>query len=85
MIAIAPLPAIFNIVKLEVFQCPKPVIAAIHGGCIGGATSLVTACDIRYAAADAFFEIKVLPCFWFFLFGSCSAVLFMQNRRPYEI
>ena len=24
-----------------------PVIAAIHGGCIGGAVDLVTACDIR--------------------------------------
>lgn len=35
-----------------------PVIAAIHGGCIGGAVDLVTACDIRLATTDAFFCIQ---------------------------
>ena len=35
-----------------------PVIAAIHGGCIGGAVDLVTACDIRLASNDAFFCIQ---------------------------
>ena len=35
-----------------------PVIAAIHGGCIGGAVDMVTACCIRYASADAFFCIQ---------------------------
>jgi len=35
-----------------------PVIAAIHGGCIGGAVDMVTACCIRYATADAFFCIQ---------------------------
>ena len=35
-----------------------PVIAAIQGACIGGAVDLVTACDIRYAAKDAFFCIQ---------------------------
>ncbi|MCH7342339.1 enoyl-CoA hydratase-related protein [Pelomonas sp. CA6] len=35
-----------------------PVIAAIHGGCIGGAVDLVAACDIRYASEDAFFCIQ---------------------------
>ena len=35
-----------------------PVIAAIHGGCIGGAVDLVTACDIRLASDDAFFCIQ---------------------------
>ena len=34
-----------------------PVIVAIQGACIGGAVDLVTACDIRYAAKDAFFWI----------------------------
>ena len=34
------------------------VIAAIHGGCIGGAVDLVTACDIRLATTDAFFCIQ---------------------------
>ncbi len=35
-----------------------PVIAAIHGGCIGGAVDMVTACCIRYASDDAFFCIQ---------------------------
>lgn len=39
-------------------KCPKPVIAAVHGGCIGGGMDLITACDIRYCAQDAFFQVK---------------------------
>lgn len=35
-----------------------PTIAAIQGGCIGGAVDLVAACDIRYAEAGAFFCIQ---------------------------
>ncbi len=38
--------------------CRKPVLAAIHGACIGGAVDLVTCCDMRYAAADAVFSVK---------------------------
>lgn len=39
-------------------QCSKPVIAAVHGYCIGGAIDLISACDMRYASADAQFSIK---------------------------
>jgi enoyl-CoA hydratase len=35
-----------------------PVIAACQGGVIGGAVDLVTACDIRYASAEAFFCVQ---------------------------
>jgi len=42
--------------KLETLRIP--VIAAIQGGCIGGAVDLVTAACIRYATADAFFCIQ---------------------------
>ncbi len=35
-----------------------PVIAAIQGGCIGGALDMVTACDIRLCTKDAFFCIQ---------------------------
>ncbi|CAI2179497.1 20499_t:CDS:10 [Funneliformis geosporum] len=36
--------------------CDKPVIAAIHNGCIGAGVDLITACDIRYCSQDAFFS-----------------------------
>lgn len=39
-------------------QCRKPVIAALHGACVGGAIDLVVAADIRYASADAYFAVK---------------------------
>jgi enoyl-CoA hydratase len=36
----------------------KPVIAAVHGACLGGGVDLITACDIRLAAADAVFSVR---------------------------
>ncbi|WCJ37108.1 Delta(3 5)-Delta(2 4)-dienoyl-CoA isomerase mitochondrial [Euphorbia peplus] len=39
-------------------RCRKPVIASIHGYCIGGAVDLVTACDIRYCTQDTVFISK---------------------------
>lgn len=39
-------------------ECPKPVIAAIHGYCLGGAVDLITACDIRIATADSIFSVR---------------------------
>ena len=41
-----------------VADCLKPVIAAVQGHCIGGGMDLITACDIRLAAADASFSVR---------------------------
>jgi enoyl-CoA hydratase len=41
-----------------VADCPKPVIAAVHGACIGGGIDLITACDIRLCSADARFSVR---------------------------
>ena len=46
----------------DAFSCldeaRMPVVAAIQGGCVGGAVDMTSACDIRYCAADAFFVIQ---------------------------
>ena len=39
-------------------DCPKPVIAAVHGYCLGAGVDLITACDIRLATDDAVIGIR---------------------------
>ncbi len=39
-------------------RCRLPVLAAIQGACIGGGIDLISACDMRYCAEDAFFSIQ---------------------------
>lgn len=36
---------------------PVPVVAMVHGGCFGGGTGIVAACDVVVAADDAMFSI----------------------------
>jgi enoyl-CoA hydratase len=36
----------------------KPVIAAVHGACLGAGMDLITACDLRLAAQDAVFSVR---------------------------
>lgn len=39
-------------------RCRKPVLAAIHGACVGGGIDLICCADMRYCAADASFAVK---------------------------
>ncbi len=38
--------------------CRKPVIAAIHGFCLGTGLDMATACDIRICSKDAIFSLR---------------------------
>lgn len=40
-------------------RAPQPVVAAIHGACIGGAIDMVAAADVRLASQETVFSIKV--------------------------
>lgn len=39
-------------------HCAKPVLAAVHSGCVGAGIDLITAADIRYCTKDAWFTAK---------------------------
>jgi len=39
-------------------ECRKPVIAAVHGICVGGGLDIISACDIRLCSEDASFSLK---------------------------
>jgi len=42
----------------SISKCQKPVIAAVHSGCVGAGLDLISAADIRYASNDAYFSIR---------------------------
>jgi len=46
---------------LDVWRCPKPVIAAVHGYCMGLATQLAVCCDLTVVAKDAVIGWPSLP------------------------
>lgn len=46
---------------LDVWRCPKPVIAAVHGYCMGLATQLAVCCDLTVVAKNAIIGWPSLP------------------------
>ncbi len=45
-----------NLSKIE--ECPLPVIASIHGYCLGGGLSIASFCDFRLTEKNAVFSVK---------------------------
>lgn len=45
----------------QVWDFPKPVIAAVHGHCLAGASMLASLCDITVVARDAKIGVSSLP------------------------
>lgn len=39
-------------------RCPLPVVALVQGGCFGGGTGIISACDVVIAADNAIFSIS---------------------------
>jgi enoyl-CoA hydratase len=46
---------------MKFWDCPKPVIAAVHGYCLAGATQLCVFCDITVVASDARIGMPRIP------------------------
>lgn len=42
----------------KIDECRKPVIAMIHGACLGGGLDMIAACDLRYSTRDAQFALR---------------------------
>ncbi|MGF7217723.1 enoyl-CoA hydratase [Spirosoma lacussanchae] len=43
---------------IKMHESPKPVIAAVHGWCIGGGLNMIAAADIRLCSRDARFSLR---------------------------
>ncbi|WP_373081742.1 crotonase/enoyl-CoA hydratase family protein [Zhongshania sp.] len=65
-----------NLTAIE--RCRKPVIAAIHGSCVGGGVDIVSACDMRFCCEGVKFSIKEIDI------GMVADVGTLQ-RLPYII
>ena len=57
-----PVPNYFQRAGYDWIRLPVPVIAAIHGNCLGGGLQIALGADIRIAAADA--RLSVMEAKW---------------------
>ena len=68
-------------------ECPKPTIALVHGGCFGGGTGIVAACDIVIAAMNSIFSIAEVR--WGLHAGpilpQLAAAIGIQNLRRFAL
>jgi hypothetical protein len=64
-------------------RTPFPVIVAVHGPVIGLGVDMISVCDIRYAASNASFAIKVELHILFCLFFIAHSIFSLGGgHRP---
>jgi enoyl-CoA hydratase len=39
-------------------ECKKPVIACVHGMCVGAGLDIISSCDLRFCTVDATFSLR---------------------------
>jgi methylglutaconyl-CoA hydratase len=62
--------------------CPKPIIARVHGACLGGGMGLAAACDLAVAAPDTVFGLAEVRL------GLVPATIFpylLQKVAPHQL
>ena len=57
-----PVPNWFQRAAYDWLQVPVPVIAALHGNCLGGGLQIALGADIRFAAPDT--RLSVMEVRW---------------------
>ena len=57
-IAFAPLIRDMQACFTALEKCPVPVIAAVHGNCIGAGVDLICAADVRWCTDDTIFSVR---------------------------
>lgn len=65
---------------LDTYNCPKPILAAVEGCCIGPGWALALACDILVAACTAYFQP---PFASHGLIPDAGIAWFLQRRLGY--
>lgn len=60
-------------------RCPYPVVVAAHGYALGLSVDIISACDVRYAAANTIFAIKVRTFSLSLLAGSANLTRTLQE------
>ena len=59
-----------------IMECPKPVVAAVHGAVLGAGMALALCCDILVASDDAVFGMPEIDV------GLAGGVKFLQRHLP---
>ena len=70
---------------MRIWDCPKPTIAAVQGGCVAAGFMIANMCDLVVAADDAFFADPVVRTL-----GACAVEVLVHpwvlgTRRAKEI